>query len=150
MILFKTSFDHMHFLNQVSNKCFLFYKIPLTVWPLVVTPVHPLGTAGTASRTGTRTRTTAAATLSVHCTELFFFNTLYPFSWTQIEQCCICSTICCVYSPILLPCLFCHLRPSTTWPRMSAPRHPKGRAPAMASMRSGRGSSLSWLPRHVC
>jgi hypothetical protein len=33
---------------------------------------------------------------------------------------------------------------------MSAPRHRKGLAPAMASMRSGRGSSLSWLPRHVC
>ena len=79
-----------------------------------------------------------------------FFNTLYPFFWTQIEQCCICSTICCVYSPILLPCLFCHLRPSTTWQRMSAPRHRKGLAPAMAKMRSGRGSSLSWLPRHVC
>lgn len=79
MILFKTSFDHMHFLNQVSNKCFLFYKIPLTVWPLVVTPVHPLGTAGTASRTGTRTRTTAAATLSVHCTQLFFLTPCIHF-----------------------------------------------------------------------
>ena len=79
MILSKTSFDHMHFLIKFRTNVFV-YKIPLTVWPLVVTPVHPLGTAGTASRTGTRTRTRAAATLSVHCTELFFFNTLYPFS----------------------------------------------------------------------